>query len=63
LREVKYSSSSARFSSSVAMSSSGFLPVTAKTSSRPLDDLRARVVVLVDAVAEAHQRSSPSFTP
>ena len=36
------------------MSSSGFLPVTAKTSSADLlDDLGPRVVVLVDPVAEA----------
>ena len=39
------------------MSSSGFLPVTVEhVVGDPLDDLRARVVRLVDAVAEAHQR-------
>ena len=43
-------------SSSSAMSSLGLRPVTSKTcSALQLDDLGARIVVLVDAVAEAHQ--------
>ena len=53
---TKYSSCSAIRSSSSAMSSSGFLPVTVEHQVGDLlDDLGARVVRLVDAVAESHQ--------
>ena len=53
---MKYSSSSARFSSSRAISTSGLYSVASKTSLDVLlDDPRPRVVVLVDPVAEAHQ--------
>ena len=46
------------------MSSSGFLPGDLEhLVGRPLDDLRARVVRLVDAVAESHQPAFARLDP
>ena len=57
MRSTKKSSASATSSSRIAMSRSGsVVPIPSSTSRRRLlHDRRARVVVLVDAVAEAHQ--------
>src|SRR6266851_3640704 len=52
---MKYSSSSAMRSHSRAISSSGFLPIKSKTSLATFLMARARVVILVYAMAEAHQ--------
>ena len=61
-RETKYSSSSAICSSSSAISSSGLRPVTSNTRSAASLMMRgARVVVLVDAMAEAHRKAVAGF--